>query len=263
LAWRDAPEKTRTVATVVSVMDRRGWGANTDNIVVVDPARRTLTWIPRDLWSPMLGNRINTAFRHEKHATLRAALAEHGVYVSDGLCLQREAVANALRDVSVEIPVPKQLRFWYPLEPEHDIQDGRKLVEFDAPSEVLRGERIHQWIGARYDVAGVDGSDLTRIRRQQVLVRRLLEDAFDFSRALADPKLVSITGDGALDDLGGVNAQWHFAVMDDNLVVETIDGKSVLVRVAPRNTTTANNRPPSLPRRITEGFRSALGRSSS
>lgn len=242
------------MGTVVSVMDRQGWGANTDNIVVVDAAERSLTWIPRDLWSPMLGNRINTAFRHDKHTTLRAALAEHGVSATEGLCLRRDAVRNALHDVSVEVPVAQQLRFWYPIEPELDIEDGRKIVEFNPPSEVLRGERIHQWIGARYDVAGVDGSDLTRIRRQQVLVRRLLEDKYDFTRALADPTLVSITSDLALDELRQVRADWHFAVMDD-VVANTIDGKSVLVRARSRP------RPSSLPRRITEGIRSALGRS--
>ncbi|WFP61834.1 MULTISPECIES: hypothetical protein [unclassified Mesorhizobium] len=37
-------------AVVVAILDRDNWTANTDIIVVVDVARRRLTWVPRDLW---------------------------------------------------------------------------------------------------------------------------------------------------------------------------------------------------------------------
>jgi anionic cell wall polymer biosynthesis LytR-Cps2A-Psr (LCP) family protein len=217
------------VATVVSVMDRSSWAARTDNIVVVDAEVRLLTWIPRDLWSPMLGNRINTAFQRGGHATLLAALVEQGEAVDEGLCLLRDAIGTALRDVSVRVPVGERLQFWYPLEPDREIEDGKKLVEFNPPSEVLSGERIHQWAGARYDVARADGSDLSRLRRQQVLVRRLIEDGLDFTRAMADPALISMTSETALEELRQVRADWRYATMDD-VVPDTIDGKAVLLR---------------------------------
>ncbi len=209
-------------------MDRSSWTARTDNIVVVDAEQQTLTWVPRDLWSPMLGNRINIAYQQGGHAMLLAALVEQGQAVDEGLCLLRDAVGNALRNVSVRVPVEERLRLWYPMEPEREIEDGRKLVEFNPPSEVLSGERIHQWLGARYAVDR-SGTDFTRIRRQQVFVRQLIEDGFDFTRALADPALISMTSDGAPEELRQVRADWRHAVIDD-VVPEKIDGKAVLVR---------------------------------
>jgi anionic cell wall polymer biosynthesis LytR-Cps2A-Psr (LCP) family protein len=216
------------VATVVSVMDRSSWTANTDNIVVVDARRRLLTWIPRDLWSPMLGDRINTAFLHGGHAALLAALVEQGEAVDEGLCLLRDAVGIALRDVVVRVPVDEPFQYWYPMEPERAIEDGRKLVEFNPPSEMLSGERIHQWLGARYAL-GRGGSDFYRIRRQQVFVRRLIEDGFDFTRAIANPDLFSMTGAAAREELRQVKADWRQTIMDD-VVDEKINGKAVLVR---------------------------------
>ncbi|TIT89124.1 MAG: hypothetical protein E5W55_25135 [Mesorhizobium sp.] len=41
-------------AVVVATLERDNWTANTDVIVAVDVARRRLTWVPRDLWSPLI-----------------------------------------------------------------------------------------------------------------------------------------------------------------------------------------------------------------
>jgi len=217
------------VATVVSIMDRSEWTANTDNIVVVDAQQQSLTWIPRDLWSPTLHNRVNAAFKLGGHPMLCAALVEQGVPAAESLCLLRDAVTDALRETSVLVPVEEHLRFWYPMAPDLEIEDGRKQVEFSPPAEELSGERIHQWIGARYAVTG-PSSDLFRIARQQVLVRRLLEDGFDFTRALANPQSVSSTGASALDELREVRGDWRYEVIDD-VVPEKIDGMAVLVRL--------------------------------
>jgi hypothetical protein len=216
------------MATVVSIMDRSSWTARTDNIVVVDADLQALTWIPRDLWASTLRNRINVAFQRGGHPMLLRALAEHGAEVSESICLLRDALGAALRGVSVRVPIEEHLRFWYPMEPALEIEDGRKLVEFRPPSEMLAGERIHQWLGARYAVQG-PSSDLFRIRRQQVFVRRLLEDGFDFTRALANPESISMTSARAVDELRNVRADWSFATMDD-VAPETIDGMAVLVR---------------------------------
>jgi hypothetical protein len=221
------------MATVVSIMDRSEWTARTDNVVVVDAQQASLTWIPRDLWSPTVHNRINVAFKRGGHQLLCAALVEQGVPAADSLCVLRDAVTEALRETTVIVPVEEHLRFWYPAAPELEIEDGRKLVEFFPPAEVLSGERIHQWIGARYAVTG-PSSDLFRIARQQVLVRRLLEDGFDFTRALADPQSVSSTGASALDELREVRSDWRYEVVDD-VVPEMIDGMSVLVRLPRRD----------------------------
>ncbi|WP_027165626.1 hypothetical protein [Mesorhizobium sp. WSM3224] len=49
-------------AVVVAIGDRDNWDANTDIIVVADVSRRRLTWVPRDLWSPLISDRVNAAF---------------------------------------------------------------------------------------------------------------------------------------------------------------------------------------------------------
>ena len=62
-------------------MDRSGWPANTDNIVVVDPAEQRFLWVPRDLWCEGVGDRINAAFGRGGHRGLVEALAEHDIGV--------------------------------------------------------------------------------------------------------------------------------------------------------------------------------------
>jgi hypothetical protein len=216
------------MATAVCVLDRDDWGANTDNMVVVDPARKLLLWVPRDIWCRSFADRVNTAFARGGHALLRAALAEIGVDIAHSLCLRRSAVERALQGVSLTVPVPAPLDMIYPLAPRIPIQKGQKIVSFRPPEERLEGERIHQWIGARQSVFGRTG-DLVRIERQHVFVRRLLETGFDFRAVLADHDLASFSSPAALAEAGAVNCDWRFATLDD-VRPARIQGKEVLVR---------------------------------
>jgi len=210
------------VSTVVTVMDREGPDANTDVIVLVEPSRRRLLWIPRDVWCPALGDRVNAAFKLGGHDALIGALAELRVRADRSVCVSRPAAGEALRGLSVQVPVSRSLVLRYPLAPEQPIEDGEKLVRFDPPAEILQGERIHQWIGARFELDR-PSSDLERIARQQVFVRALLEQGFDFSQVVA-----STSGPDAFDDLGAVEPTWRFSTLP-RLRPATIDGKSVLI----------------------------------
>ena len=218
-------------ATVVGVMDRDDWGARTDNVVVVDGRRRRLVWVPRDLWSRAVGDRINEAFACGGHELLQAAVREHGFRADGSVVLLRSAVEQALDRASVTVPVERERRYWYPLAPTLRLEDGRKLVAFNPPRETLHGERIHQWLGARQSGGGPLGTlpDLDRIERQQVLVRALLRDGFRFNQALDDPALVSSSGPGAVGALGAVEATWAFDIYT-RFRPATIDGKMVLLR---------------------------------
>ncbi|HSQ35401.1 MAG TPA: LCP family protein, partial [Candidatus Binatia bacterium] len=216
------------MATIVCVLDRDDWEANTDNMVVVDPDRKLLLWVPRDIWCPSFKDRINTAFRRGGHEMLRAALAEIGVKTEHSLCLSRKAVERALDGLSVLVPVAEPLELLYPLTPLTRVQDGRKVVRFRPPEERLEGERIHQWIGARRALSGKSG-DLMRIRRQHVFVRCLLQTGFDFRRALADPAAARWSSPKALMELGAVRSDWRFATLDD-VRPAFIQGKDVLLR---------------------------------
>ena len=168
--------------SVVAIMDRAGFEANTDNLVVVQPEKRQLLWIPRDLWCNVLHDRVNTAFNRGGNMSLLAALNEHYLNVAASLCFSRQATEAAFTGLAVTVPIPIRMKFFYPLSPTQPIEEGSKEIVFTPPGETLQGERIHQWLGARA------GSDLHRIERQKIFVRRLIEQNFDFTSLLANPE---------------------------------------------------------------------------
>ena len=221
------------MATVVGILDRDRWSEDTDNIVIADPADKTLTWIPRDLWCPSLGDRINTAFHVGGIARLVSALRELGFACDHGLVLRRSATERAAMSISVEVPVSEPVEFWYPLHPTQLLEDGQKVVSFRPPSERLESERIHQWVGARTGIARegirLQDTDWHRMRRQQIFLRALLEQHFDFSTLVADKDLVRISGEDALRELASIDASWRMQSFEDTRD-ETIDGKVVLVK---------------------------------
>lgn len=213
------------MSAVVAVMDRAGFDANTDVIVVVQPVPRRLLWVPRDLWCETLGDRINVAYRRGGAAALGAALAEHGLAVDGVLCLSRAATERAATSARVIVPVPARLEFDYPLTPTARIEDGAKRVVFEPPMAVLAGERLHQWIGAR------GGSDLHRLARQAVLTWRLLDQGFDFGQTVEVADDVAWwPGEAAVRAvLATVHAEWSTGVLGP-LEPAVVDGKQVLLR---------------------------------
>lgn len=216
------------MSTIVGIMDRAGFEANTDNLVLVDPAVRQLLWIPRDVWCTVVGDRINAAFRKGGHRLLLDAVREHGLAAEHAIVFSRTATETLLARVAVMVPIPVRMTFSYPLVPTAPIEDGSKEIAFVPPAEILRGERVHQWLGAR------GGSDLHRIERQKVFVRRLLETGYDFRQALADSQGYRQSDPAAVDDLARVRAAWTFATLGATEPA-VIDGKQVLLR--PRITT--------------------------
>ncbi|WP_149802280.1 LCP family protein [Mesorhizobium sp. NFR06] len=219
-------------AVVVAILDRDNWDANTDIIVVVDVSRRSLTWVPRDLWSPLISDRVNAAFAIGGGRLLLDALAELGFTAESAICLRRGATEAALADASVKVPIREPFDFWYPLTPTSRLEDGRRQVSFRPPTETLSGERLHQWIGARTTVDG-KGTDFHRMRRQIAFLRALIAQGFDFRAALTDPELVRITGENPRPVLARVTAGWRMRVHDwvDDAIV---DGKMVLVPRKPK-----------------------------
>jgi len=207
-------------------MDEDNWTSRTDVIVVVDTSRRRLTWVPRDLWAPGIADRINLAFAHGQ---LLPQLAALGFPCSGLLGLRRSATEAALANIDIDVTVSETMEFWYPLTPMQRIEDGRKRIVFSPPSERLSGERLHQWIGARYGVAG-GGSDLNRLRRQITLLRALIAQRADFADVLRNPDRIHIEGD-PLPLLASVTSDWDMRVFD-RVRSATIDGKDVLLKVS-------------------------------
>jgi glycosyltransferase involved in cell wall biosynthesis len=221
------------MATVVGILDRDHWGANTDNIVVADPTTRTLTWIPRDLWCPSINHRINKAFAIGGIERLVAGLNELGFPCDQGLVLRRSATERAAMHISLEVPVKKEIHFWYPLHPTLPIHGPRKPVSFLPPSERLEGDRIHEWLGARkrllHRSLRREGTNGKRMRRQQIFLRVLIEQNFDFSLLLADPKAVRLTGEEALRELAMIDASWRMQTFE-NVRQATINGMWVQLK---------------------------------
>lgn len=217
------------MTTVVGVMDHDEWAAHTDILVVVDPSNERLLWVPRDLWCAHLGDRVNTAYKRGGHDVVIAALAEHGIHVNASVCLRRAAVERALAGIRITVPVAKRGEYWYPVPRFHPSGVCRRweLISFEPPEELLCDKRVHEWIGARYAL-GAGGTDFGRIERQKVLLRRLLDEGFEFAAATTDPDLVSVSAAAAFADLRQVRPTWRFETLD-HLVFADIDGKSVLV----------------------------------
>ena len=225
------------MATVVTIMDRSGFDQRTDNIVIADPRHRRLLWVPRDVWCPEVGDRINTAYRSGGHDGLLRGLRSLGFRVDHSVCIPRAATERFLGTVTVDVPIERPLRFWYPLSPQSRIEDGRREVDFDPPGEILSGERIHQWIGARTSRdAGERGSDLDRIQRQQVLVRALLRQGSELSAVVGGPELPSWSDEtAARRDLRHV--RWWWAMRGaDQVRDRLIDGRQVLELLSPEPT---------------------------
>jgi hypothetical protein len=201
-------------------------------LVLVEPRRRTLRWVPRDLWVPGIRRRVNKAFALDGHAGLLCALREHRLHVEHSVCVRRDACERALADIEVTVPVAEMLRYRYPMTPTSRIEDGEREVRFDPPEERLSGIRLHEWIGARLAV-GRGSSDLERIRRQQTLVAALLRDGVRPAAWMVSDPGVAISAPAALRDLSAVDAGWRLETLD-RLLPEMIDGMDVLVRQTPQ-----------------------------
>lgn len=214
------------MSTYVALMDRPGWESNTDVIVVVRPRRRDLLWVPRDLWSERIGERINRAFAGGGHDALLDALRGAGVRVGHGVCVPRELCEEVLDGIEVTVPVEEPLRYWYPLAPALPIEDGRKLVRFDPPSERLSGERLHQWLGARLGVGRFAG-DIERLSRQQVALREALRQGLSLG---AFAGRLSLSGPGAVADLAAVRPDWRFSTLTSFHPGTAANGDKVVFR---------------------------------
>lgn len=203
------------MATVIGVMDREGWDHRTDIITVIDPRKKEILWIPRDLYCERLGNRINTAFKKGGHELLIEALQEHGLEVENGICVLRSVIERSLIQYKIQVPVEQFEEFYYPLAPQLPIEEGKKIIQFHPPSEWLEGERFHQWIGARVPLEGYQDAsgDLARIRRQQILLRRMLEEGFDFAHVGLGG--ISMTSPRALEEVTKLRADWRFRTLED------------------------------------------------
>jgi anionic cell wall polymer biosynthesis LytR-Cps2A-Psr (LCP) family protein len=211
-------------------MDRNTWTANTDIIIFVEPSKKTLTWIPRDVYIKDMDNRINAAYRLGRDELLFKSLKSINYDVSYNLCIQPDAIEDIFNQIeTVTVPVEYDRKFKYPLHRHQPIEKGHKIVEFNSPFEDLSGDRIHEWIGARYavDKKSSYSSDLDRILRQQILVRVILKSKKENIKSF---KIANMRGlnDEILEVLKTIDTTWKLTRIR-NLEDAYINKKSVFI----------------------------------
>jgi anionic cell wall polymer biosynthesis LytR-Cps2A-Psr (LCP) family protein len=158
----------------IGIMDRDSWKARTDIVVVVDMVKKTITWVPRDVYVEPIRNRINTAYTKGGSDFLKGALISLGFDVDAVICVLPKAVNTYIQSFdSIQMNLNKKLEFNYPLHRHKPIEDGSKRISFDK-SPVLSGDRVHEWIGARYSPVATYASDLFRVVRQMHIVKQLI-----------------------------------------------------------------------------------------
>lgn len=213
--------------TCLVITDRDNWESCTDNIVVASTATKTLTWVPRDLWSPLLDAKINEAYRRGGHVLINRSLRNFGIDISDSIVMQPKALLPLIDRCLVFVPVDHKQEFWYPITRERPIEQGKKIVAFNPPKEAIYGERFHQWVGARTSADTNAQDDLTRIKRQQLLISCLLGTNFDFSDV--DLSGVSFSTPGVWGDILNVTPDWDMVTFGEGkLQSVTLNNQSAL-----------------------------------
>ncbi len=225
---------------VIAVMDRNEWTANTDIIVIVVPSQKKLIWIPRDFYCETINNRINRAFCKGRSSLLLKCINTIGFNfnIEHCVCLLPTAIEKFIKQIgSIEVPVEIKREFKYPLHRHKPIEEGFRVITFNEPSEILSGDRFHEWIGARYAVnpKGLIGSDFDRIFRQQILIKELLNKNVNLN--IIDGEIIKNIND--INDIRGLDTQiiqilktidntWSSSTLQ-NLVNTRINNKIVLV----------------------------------
>ncbi len=228
----------KATAISIVVMDRNAWTANTDIIVIIIPNKKTLLWVPRDLYCELINNRINKAYCKGRAELFLKSINSYDFdfNVTNCVCLFPSAIEKYIDKIkSIEVPVNIKREFKYPLHRHKPIEEGFKIITFNEPSETLTGDRFHEWIGARYAVnpKGFIGTDFDRIYRQQILVKEILKknidiidnNDIDYINNSQDIRGLDIN---VINILKTVDSTWSFNTID-KLVSKRINNKLVLV----------------------------------
>lgn len=227
----------RTV--VIGIMDRDHWEARTDVIIIADPLKKTLTWVPRDLYASEISDRINAAFSIGGGKNLINSLNQIKKNIKFCVCVLPKVIQKYIDKIgSIVVQVPINMEFYYPLKRDTPIENGKRIVKFNAPQESLSGDRIHEWIGARYGIGKRTKyyDDFGRIRRQKILMRQLLDQGFNFYIDDVNPDDIRGLCGGSIFTLRNIDKTWtlrHISIK--NFVDEIIDKKAVLVIKNPKN----------------------------
>jgi anionic cell wall polymer biosynthesis LytR-Cps2A-Psr (LCP) family protein len=215
---------------VITIMDRNEWTSNTDIIILVNPSKKELTWIPRDMYVKEIDHRINAAYRMGRDKLLFESLKSINYDASYNLCILPNAINDFFNQIEeIKVPVDFDRSFFYPLHRHQPIENGKKIIEFKAPFETLKGDRFHEWIGARYGAVpnAKYSSDFDRIRRQQTLVKEILKTKKNSIKSYDETSIKGLNNE-IIEVLQNIDDSWTFK-MTGKIVCTRINNKSVVV----------------------------------
>lgn len=216
---------------VLVIMDRNNWNGRTDNIIIISKKNKKIKWIPRDLYSKSIKNRINTAYSFGGPDLLIRCLKEINIIVDNCICILPYLIDENIDNlVSITVPVSYNMKFYYPIYRHKPIEEGRKIIEFNSPNVTLKGDRIHEWIGARYEITkntnNSEFPDIHRIKRQQILLKELLKIKYKF---IILNNYVRGLNDDVLNLLYEIDSTWEIEdISSKNFVATKINTMSVL-----------------------------------
>ena len=215
---------------IVCIMDRNSWKARTDIIVIVRTKEKTLEWVPRDLYSKFITNRINVAYARGGEDLLIKSLHEFNIFATACVCILPDCVNDNFNYIGeIAVPVSEDMTFKYPLHRHQPIEEGHRIIEFHKPRELLSGDRFHEWVGARYRIPATINKypDFDRIRRQQILLKELLHKKHTFSHS---PTTVRGLTPDIIAVLSTINSSWIIkSLRDIDYRAHTIRGISVML----------------------------------
>lgn len=169
------------MSLLIAVLDDH---LNADVLFVIDYNRTCITWIPRDMFSLLIFDRINSAFSKGGIKLLMKGVKKLGFNeINECICIPIKTSRKLFQEVTLYVDIFEQSSYFYPIKLGQALEEGRKVVTFSPPGELLKGERIHQFLGARFRVNSkeyTDLSDFERIRRQQIFLKALIKSRFNF-----------------------------------------------------------------------------------
>ena len=220
------------MSIILGVMDRNNWKATTDILIFIDSKKKIIKWIPRDLYSPLIKNRINKAYSIGGKKLLLECLTNLSeLNISPKYCLCVLPLCfdlNIKKIDNINVPVEQKMKFYYPLHRFKEIEKGKRLIEFNPPFENLKNNRFHEWIGARYEVDNFTRfPDFNRIRRQQILLKALLSRKYNFIYSKQHVQGMNIK---VLKILKTINETWTIEpILDSDYQSKIINKMDVLV----------------------------------
>ena len=218
-----------TNSIILGVMDRNHWKARTDIIIFINLEKKLIKWIPRDLYSSTINNRINVAYSLGGEELLLKCLNELNIYAKYCVCVLPLCFDENIKKINnINVPVNKKISFYYPLHRHEEIEKGKRIVNFNPPFENLKDDRFHEWIGARYEVNNFTKfPDFSRINRQQILLSSLLKIKYNFIYSEDNVKGIN---EEVLKILKMINNTWIIEkIVDNHYLSKKINGMPVLI----------------------------------